>query len=78
MGAAGATGPTGDTGPTGATGPTGPTGDTGPTGATGPTGPGVTPGAAVNDLQPSAQLTEVIDAFNDLLASLRSAGVIST
>jgi hypothetical protein len=32
----------------------------------------------VNDLQPSAQLTEVIDAFNDLLASLRSAGVIST
>ena len=82
-GAAGATGATGPTGPTGATGPTGPTGATGPTGptgatgATGPTGT-VTPAEAVADLAADASLPTVITSFNELLGSLREAGLLGS
>ena len=59
-------------------GPTGPTGPTGPQGETGPTGPAgeVTPAAAVADLPVTATLADVVDAFNELLASLRDAGLL--
>ena len=73
-GAAGATGPTGPTGATGATGPTGPTGATG---ATGPTGT-VTPAEAVADLAADASLPTVITSFNELLGSLREAGLLGS
>lgn len=82
-GATGATGPTGPTGATGATGPTGPTGATGPTGptgatgATGPTGT-VTPAEAVADLAADASLPTVITSFNELLGSLREAGLLGS
>ena len=83
IGATGATGPTGPTGATGATGPTGPTGatgPTGPTGATGPTGPTgtVTPAEAVADLAADASLPTVITSFNELLGSLREAGLLGS
>ena len=82
-GATGATGPTGATGATGATGPTGPTGATGatgPTGATGATGPTgtVTPAEAVADLAADASLPTVITSFNELLGSLREAGLLGS
>ena len=85
-GATGATGPTGPTGPTGATGATGPTGPTGatgptgPTGATGATGPTgtVTPAEAVADLAADASLPTVITSFNELLGSLREAGLLGS
>ena len=88
-GATGATGPTGATGATGATGPTGPTGATGATGATGPTGPTgatgatgptgtVTPAEAVADLAADASLPTVITSFNELLGSLREAGLLGS
>ena len=82
-GATGATGPTGPTGATGATGPTGPTGATGatgPTGATGATGPTgtVTPAEAVADLAADASLPTVITSFNELLGSLREAGLLGS
>ena len=76
-GATGATGPTGPTGATGATGPTGPTGATGPTGPTGPTGT-VTPAEAVADLAADASLPTVITSFNELLGSLREAGLLGS
>ena len=77
------TGPTGATGAVGPTGPVGPTGATGATGAVGPTGPTgpageLIPGPAVADLAATAELADVITAFNSLLASLRTAGVIAT
>ena len=80
-GVTGPTGPTGATGATGATGPTGPTGAagaTGPTGATGATGPTgtVTPAEAVADLAADASLPTVITSFNELLGSLREAGLL--
>lgn len=79
-GATGPTGPTGATGATGATGPTGPTGATGATGATGPTGPTgtVTPAEAVTDLAADASLPTVITSFNELLGSLREAGLLGS
>ena len=76
-GATGATGPTGPTGATGATGATGPTGPTGATGATGPTGT-VTPAEAVADLAADASLPTVITSFNELLGSLREAGLLGS
>ena len=63
-------------GPTGPAGPTGPTGPTGPSGPTGPAGT-LTPGAAVANVPSNASLTGLIQSYNNLLASLRSAGVIS-
>ena len=79
-GVTGPTGPTGATGATGATGPTGPTGATGATGATGPTGPTgtVTPAEAVADLAADASLPTVITSFNELLGSLREAGLLGS
>ena len=79
-GATGATGPTGPTGATGATGATGPTGPTGATGATGPTGPTgtVTPAETVADLAADASLPTVITSFNELLGSLREAGLLGS
>ena len=79
-GPTGPTGPTGATGATGATGPTGPTGATGATGATGPTGPTgtVTPAEAVADLAADASLPTVITSFNELLGSLREAGLLGS
>ena len=88
-GGGGVTGPTGPTGPTGATGATGPTGPTGPTGATGATGPTgatgatgptgtVTPAEAVADLAADASLPTVITSFNELLGSLREAGLLGS
>ena len=79
-GGGGVTGPTGPTGPTGATGATGATGPTGPTGATGPTGPTgtVTPAEAVADLAADASLPTVITSFNELLGSLREAGLLGS
>ena len=82
-GATGPTGPTGATGATGANGPTGPTGATGatgPTGATGATGPTgtVTPAEAVADLAADASLPTVITSFNELLGSLREAGLLGS
>ena len=76
-GATGATGPTGPTGATGATGATGPTGPTGATGATSPTGT-VTPAEAVADLAADASLPTVITSFNELLGSLREAGLLGS
>ena len=77
MGPAGATGATGATGPAGATGATGPTGPAGATGATGPAG-AVTAGPAVADIPSNSSIDVVITAFNQLLASLRQAGVIQS
>ena len=79
-GVTGPTGPTGPTGATGATGATGPTGPTGATGATGPTGPTgtVTPAEAVADLAADASLPTVITSFNELLGSLREAGLLGS
>lgn len=79
-GPTGATGATGATGPTGPTGPTGATGATGPTGATGATGPTgtVTPAEAVADLAADVSLPTVITSFNELLGSLREAGLLGS
>ena len=79
-GPTGATGATGATGPTGPTGPTGATGATGPTGATGATGPTgtVTPAEAGADLAADASLPTVITSFNELLGSLREAGLLGS
>ena len=88
-GAAGAEGPTGPTGPEGAAGAEGPTGPTGPTGPagttgsagaegpTGPTGPAgvVTPAAAVTD---ATSTTDIVTQFNQLLANMRTAGLLSS
>ena len=58
-------------------GVTGPTGPTGATGATGPTGTG-TPAEAVADLAADASLPTVITSFNELLGSLREAGLLGS
>lgn len=58
----------------GVTGPTGPTGATGPTGPTGT----VTPAEAVADLAADASLPTVITSFNELLGSLREAGLLGS
>ena len=58
-------------------GPTGPAGVTGATGATGPAG-AVTAGPAVADIPANSSIDVVITAFNQLLASLRQAGVIQS
>ena len=58
-------------------GVTGPTGPTGATGATGPTGI-VTPAEAVADLAADASLPTVITSFNELLGSLREAGLLGS
>lgn len=62
------------------TGPAGATGATGATGAVGPTGPAgeLIPGTAVADLADGAGTPEIVDKINELLASLRAAGVIAT
>ena len=66
----------------GITGPTGPIGPTGPTGATGPTGPTgaagtITPAGAVANLADEDTLAVVITRFNELLGSLREAGLLA-
>ena len=76
-GATGPMGPMGTQGPTGTTGATGPTGPSGATGPTGPTGT-LTPGAAVANVSTNASLPVLIQSYNSLLASLRSAGVIAS
>ena len=58
----------------GVTGPTGPTGATGPTGPTGT----VTPAEAVADLAADASQPTVITSFNELLGSLREAGLLGS
>ena len=58
-------------------GVTGPTGPTGATGATGPTGT-VTPAEAVADLAADASLPTVVTSFNELLGSLREAGLLGS
>ncbi len=45
---------------------------------TGPAGPAITPGPAVEDEEPGAGTPELVDKINELLASLRTAGVIAT
>ena len=55
-------------------GPPGPRGCTGPTGATGPAGP-VTSAAAVTD---ATGQTDVVTQFNQLLSSLRAAGILNS
>lgn len=52
-------------------GPTGPAGPMGPAGA-------VTAGPAVADIPSNSSIDVVITAFNQLLASLRQAGVIQS
>ena len=74
----GPTGPAGPAGATGATGAAGAQGPAGPTGPTGPAGPAITPGPAVDDVDPGAGTPEIVDKINELLASLRTAGVIAT
>jgi len=76
----GPTGPAGPVGATGAEGPVGATGTAGPIGPTGPTGPAatLTPGPAVADVPTGAGTPELVDKINELLASLRTAGVIAT
>ena len=70
----------GPTGPAGPMGPAGPIGLRGPAGATGATGPAgaVTAGPAVADIPSNSSIDVVITAFNQLLASLRQAGVIQS
>lgn len=53
------------------------TGAAGPTGPTGPAG-ALTPGAAVANIPAGAGTPEIITKINELLASLRAAGVIAT
>lgn len=72
------TGPAGPEGAAGAAGATGATGAQGPAGPTGPAGPAITPGPAVEDEEPGAGTPELVDKINELLASLRTAGVIAT
>ncbi|MCI5843043.1 MAG: hypothetical protein MR004_05265 [Clostridiales bacterium] len=67
-------GPPGPPGPPGCPGPCGSTGPRGATGPTGPAGP-VTPAAAVAD---ATNTTDVVTQFNQLLANLRTAGLLST
>ena len=50
---------------------------TAPTGPTGPAG-ALTPGTAVADVPTGAGTPELVDKVNELLASLRAAGVIAT
>ena len=78
-GPTGPTGPQGIPGPDGATGPTGPAGAAGATGPTGPTGP-VTPGTAVENIATpaSASAEDVANKLNELLDSLRTAGIIES
>ena len=78
QGPAGPAGPQGPTGPAGATGATGAQGPAGPAGPTGPAGPAITPGPAVADEDPGAGTPELVAKINELLASLRTAGVIAT
>jgi len=47
-------------------------------GPTGPAGPAITPGPAVADVDPGAGTPELVNKINELLASLRTAGVIAT
>lgn len=58
--------------------PTGAQGPAGPAGPTGPAGPAITPGPAVADEDPGAGTPELVAKINELLASLRTAGVIAT
>lgn len=51
---------------------------TAPTGPTGPAGPAITPGPAVANLDGGSGTPEIVDKINELLASLRTAGVIAT
>ena len=69
--------PVGPTGPAGPIGPTGAAGPAGPTGATGATGPAgtVAPAAAVAD---ATGQTDIVTQFNQLLANLRTAGLLAT
>ena len=61
-------------GPIGPTGAAGPAGPTGATGATGPAGT-VAPAAAVAD---ATGQTDIVTQFNQLLANLRTAGLLAT
>ena len=81
-GSNGMMGPTGPAGADGAIGPIGPTGPAGAAGAVGPTGPTgpegtVTPASPIADLAADDTLATVIDRFNQLLASLRAAGLLA-
>ena len=53
------------------TGPTGPTGDAGPAGPAGT----VTPAAAVQDATGTG---DIVTQFNELLANMRTAGLLAT
>lgn len=64
----------GAAGPIGPTGAAGPAGPTGATGATGPAGT-VAPAAAVAD---ATGQTDIVTQFNQLLANLRTAGLLAT
>ena len=79
----GPTGPAGAAGAAGAVGPTGPAGPAGATGATGPIGPtgpagDLIPGPAVANLSTGTGTPEIVAKINELLAALRTAGVIAT
>ena len=63
-----------ETGPTGPAGTTGSAGAEGPTGPTGPAGV-VTPAAAVTD---ATSTTDIVTQFNQLLANMRTAGLLSS
>ena len=69
-------GPPGFPGPIGPTGPTGPAGEAGavgPTGPTGPTGASPEPAASVAD---ATGADDIVARFNELLNSLREAGLL--
>lgn len=65
------------TAPTGPAGATGTTGEIGPTGPTGPAG-ALTPGVAVANIPTGSGTPEIVSKINELLASLRAAGIIAT
>ena len=73
------TGPTGPAGEVGAVGPTGPTGPAGEAGAVGPTGPTGPAGASPEPAASVADATgadDIVARFNELLNSLREAGLL--
>lgn len=72
-------GPKGDKGEPGETGPAGPAGETGPAGPAGPKGEDgkdadITPAEAVED---ATSAEDIVQQFNALLASLRTAGYLA-
>lgn len=67
--------PRGADGVDGAVGPTGPTGPRGMMGPTGPTGP-CCRSCAVADLDRCANEAQIIEKINELLAALRTSGLM--